>query len=208
MNSVRVKICGLRRLQDVAAAVQAGADALGFVFVPASPRAIEPDVAADLCRRVPAFVSRVGLFLDQDAEYVRRVLQQVPLSLLQFHGRESAAYCRQFGLPYIKAINMDSVNSVAVAELSFDDAAGILVDSHEPGGMGGQGRPLDWSRISAGRLPLILAGGLNVDNVRSAVRMVQPWAVDVSSGVETAPGIKDADAIRRFIEEAKCEERS
>jgi len=206
MSSVRVKICGLRRPQDVAAAVHAGADALGFVFVPGSPRCLEADAAADLCRQVPAFVARVGLFLDQEAEYVRHMLRQVPLSLLQFHGREDAAYCRQFGLPYIKAVNLESEDSLVAVEMIYDDAAGILVDSHQTGGMGGTGKLADWSRISAGRLPLILAGGLNPSNVRTAVKTVGPWAVDVSSGVETAPGIKDADAIKRFIAEAKCEQ--
>jgi phosphoribosylanthranilate isomerase len=206
MSPVRVKICGLRRAEDVAAAVDAGADALGFVFVPQSRRYVEPPAAARLCRQVPAFVSRVGLFLDQEAEYVRQVLRQAALSLLQFHGGEDAAYCRQFGLPYIKAVQGAAANAVAAAETAFADAAGILVDSHEPGGPGGTGRVLDWSQISPGRLPLILAGGLNPVNVRSAVNQVRPWAVDVSSGVETSPGIKDAEAIRRFIEEAKSEQ--
>lgn len=206
MSSVRVKICGLSRPQDVAAAVFAGADAVGFVFVPESPRCLAPDAAAGLCRLVPAFVSRVGLFLDQETEYVRHILRQVPLSLLQFHGLEDAAYCRQFGLPYIKAVNPGGENSLAAAAMVYDDAAGILVDSHQPGGLGGTGKLADWSRISVIRLPLILAGGLNPSNVRNAVRTVRPWAVDVSSGVETAPGIKDADAIKLFIDEAKCEQ--
>jgi phosphoribosylanthranilate isomerase len=206
MRSVRVKICGLRRMQDVTAAVAAGADALGFVFVPASARCVDPKLARELCRQVPAFISRVGLFLDQEAEYVNRVLQEVPLSLLQFHGRENAAFCRQFGRPYVKAIALDCDDAVAVAEQAYADAAGILVDSHQPGGLGGTGKRADWERIRPAQMPLILAGGLNPGNVRQAVRAVRPWAVDVSSGVETAPGIKDADAIRRFIEEAKCEE--
>ena len=205
MTPVRVKICGLCRTQDVTAAVLAGADALGFVFVHGSRRCVEPATAAGLCLKVPAFVSRVGLFLDQDAEQVRQVLRQVPLSLLQFHGSEDAAYCRQFGLPYIKAVGADGEHSVAVAEKTYADAAGILVDSHQPGGMGGTGQVADWGRIKPGSLPLILAGGLDPANVRRAVKTVRPWAVDVSSGVETAPGIKDASAIKRFIEEAKCE---
>jgi len=202
MNRVRVKICGLTRSQDVATAVAAGADALGFVFVPASPRCLEAETAQSLCAQVPAFVCRVGLFLNQDAGAVRSVLKQVPLSLLQFHGDEAPAYCRQFGLPYIKAIRVQSANSLAAAEAEFPDAAGILADSHPPGGLGGTGQPLDWSRICAGRLPLILAGGLTPSNVAEAIRLVRPWAVDVSSGVETSPGIKDAIAIRKFIDEA------
>lgn len=205
MRRARVKICGLRRSEDVTAAVQAGADAVGFVFVPASQRYVEPGAAAELCRQVPAFISRVGLFLDQEAEYVRQVLQQVPLSLVQFHGRENGAFCRQFGRPYIKAVSLESRNAVAAAERAHEDAAGILVDSHRAGGLGGTGRQADWSLIPPMRMPLILAGGLSPENVRHSIRAVRPWAVDVSSGVESAPGIKDGDAIRRFIKEAKRE---
>ena len=199
---VRVKICGLCRSGDVHAAVRAGADAVGFVFVPESKRQVDARQAAGLARAVPPFVERVGLFLDADAETIRSVLRRVPLGLLQFHGREDAAFCRQFGLPYIKAVSAGR-GAVTAAETAFADAVGILVDSHAPGGLGGTGRTVDWDELEAGRLPLILAGGLTPDNVARAVRVVQPWAVDVSSGVETAPGIKDPDAIRRFIEEAK-----
>jgi phosphoribosylanthranilate isomerase len=203
----RVKICGLTRSQDVAAAVAAGADALGFVFVPGSSRFLDEATAMALVRPVPAFVSRVGLFLDQDAECVRRVLHKVALSLLQFHGSEGADFCRQFGRPYIKAVNPAAGTTVAGAEQAYPDAAAILVDSHEPGGHGGTGRTLTWQGLSAGSLPLILAGGLNACNVAAAVKAVKPWAVDVSSGVEVAPGIKDAHAIRRFIEEARGGQR-
>jgi phosphoribosylanthranilate isomerase len=202
MSQVRVKICGLTRSQDVTSAVSAGADALGFVFVPGSPRCVDTTIAAALVRQVPAFVARVGLFLDQDAEYVRHVLQSVPLSLLQFHGSETAEYCRQFGRPYIKAVNLAD-DALATAEAAYPDAAAILLDSHESGGHGGTGRTLDWLGISAGSLPLILAGGLNPSNVAAAVNSVHPWAVDVSSGVETAPGIKDVNAIKRFIQEVR-----
>ena len=205
----RVKICGLTRGRDVRAAVSCGADAVGFVFAVGSKRVISPHKARELVHLVPAFVARVGLFLDQDAEQVGSILEQVPLSLLQFHGREDAAYCRQFGLPYIKAVSMNSGHAAEQAEGEFPDAAALLMDSHEPGGLGGTGRAFDWKRIGqtmgqTGR-PLILAGGLTPDNVREAVRLVKPWAVDVSSGVEEAPGIKNAAAMRRFIEQAKSE---
>jgi phosphoribosylanthranilate isomerase len=203
----------LTRGRDVLAAVSCGADAVGFVFAAGSKRVIEPNKARVLVQMVPAFIARVGLFLDQDAEQVGSILEQVPLSLLQFHGREDAAYCRQFGLPYIKAVSMNSGHAaeqaVEQAEGEFPDAAALLMDSHEPGGLGGTGRAFDWKREGliggqAGR-PLILAGGLTPDNVREAVRFVKPWAVDVSSGVEEAPGIKNAEAMRRFIEQAKSE---
>jgi len=208
MTVTRVKICGLTRSQDVASAVKSGADAVGFVFVPASPRYLEPDAAGVLCNPVPAFVARVGLFLDQDSEFVRGVLKQVPINVLQFHGNEEPAYCRQFGLPYIKAINMRGHEPVSVAEREYPDASGILADSHEPGGQGGTGKTLDWQQIRPGKLPLILAGGLNAGNVAAAIATVKPYAVDVASGVETAPGIKSAGEIERFINEAKREQSS
>jgi phosphoribosylanthranilate isomerase len=201
----RVKICGLTREADVEAAVTAGADALGFVFARDSKRLLKPARAGELVSLVPAFVARVGLFLDQDAESVARVLDQVPLTLLQFHGSEDGGYCRQFGMPYIKAVPADAEHAVERAEAEFADAAGLLLDSHCPGGLGGTGQILEWSRIGRSRLPLILAGGLTAENVSEAVRMVKPWAVDVSSGVEDSPGIKNAEAMRRFIKEAKCE---
>jgi len=202
---VKVKICGLTRLQDVQAAVAAGADALGFVFTPRSRRALSPEAAQALVRQVPAFVARVGLFMDQDEAEVRRVLERVPLNLLQFHGQEDAAYCRSFGLPYIKALAMGSRPSLRQAGKAYDDASGLLLDSHAAGQAGGTGQTFDWAEITALELPLILAGGLTPANVRQAVRRVRPWAVDVSSGVEDAPGIKNTESIRTFINEAKSE---
>ena len=203
MQTVKVKICGLTRDIDVAAALQHGADALGFVFVPASKRCVTATEASGLCQQVPAFISRVGLFLDQSSEEIGQILEQVPLRLLQFHGREEADFCRQFHRPYIKAVSLEEGHSVRELEQAYPDAAGILVDSHQPGGLGGTGKALDWNSIQAGQRPLILAGGLNPQNVATAIQLIRPWAVDVSSGVELSPGIKDADAIKRFISEAK-----
>jgi phosphoribosylanthranilate isomerase len=203
LKHTRVKICGLTRARDVREAVACGADAIGFVFVPGSKRHVDLPTAAALVRLVPAFVARVGLFQDQEAQEVRTVLEQVPLSLLQFHGGEDAGFCRQFGLPYIKAVSMNSEHAVHQAEAEYTDAAALLLDSHEPGGLGGTGRVFDWGRVGRSERPLILAGGLTPDNVRAAVRQSKPWGVDVSSGVEDAPGIKNTEAMRRFIEEAK-----
>lgn len=203
---VRVKICGLTRLRDVQAAVAAGADALGFVFTPRSRRVVEPAAARELVCAVPAFVARVGLFMDQDEAEVRRVLERVPLNLLQFHGQEGAEYCGSFGLPYIKALPMGSAPSLARAEQVYADAAGLLLDSHRAGQAGGTGQTFDWAEIPPLGLPLILAGGLTPANVRQAVRRVRPWAVDVSSGVEDAPGVKNLDMMRTFINEAKSDE--
>lgn len=202
---VRVKICGLTRKQDVHEAVKAGADALGFVFAERSKRLIAAGEAKKLVEGVPAFVSRVGLFMDQDTATVSAVLERVPLSLLQFHGSESHDYCRQFGLPYIKALSIGDDQALSRAEQDYFDAAGLLLDSHEPGGAGGTGKVFDWSKIPPTRLPLVLAGGLTPENVGLAVRQVNPWAVDVSSGVEDAPGHKSAVKMQAFINEAKRE---
>jgi phosphoribosylanthranilate isomerase len=202
---VRVKICGLTRLLDVSEAVKAGADALGFVFTDRSKRVIGAGEAEKLVREVPAFVSRVGLFMDQEAAAIREVLERVPLSLLQFHGREAPDFCRQFGLPYVKALSIGDRRVLNRAEQDYADAAGLLLDSHAPGGPGGTGEVFDWSEIPDIRLPLVLAGGLTPENVGRAVRRVKPWAVDVSSGVEKAPGLKSAAKMQAFINEAKRE---
>lgn len=203
--TTRVKICGLTRSADVAAAVKAGADAIGFVFTVRSKRCVDSSAAKKLVREVPAFVSRVGLFMDQDAKKVAHVLEQVPLSLLQFHGSESADFCRQFGLPYIKAISMGPGQDVSMMGEAFHDAAGLLLDSHEPGGAGGTGKVFDWTGIPELCRPLVLAGGLTPENVARAVQQVNPWAVDVSSGVEDAPGLKNVEKMNTFIKEAKRE---
>ncbi|MBT8051258.1 MAG: phosphoribosylanthranilate isomerase [Xanthomonadales bacterium] len=203
---VRVKICGLTRRDDVAAAVGAGADALGFVFTPRSTRCLDCEQARELVNAVPAFVARVGLFMDQDEGDVRRVLEEVPLSLLQFHGGEAGSFCRQFGLPYIKALAMGSAGRAQHIE-DYPDAAALLLDSHEVGAPGGTGHTFDWDSIPELPRPLILAGGLGPHNVRRAVQHVRPWAVDVSSGVETAAGVKSANKMTEFINEAKREDR-
>jgi phosphoribosylanthranilate isomerase len=146
----------------------------------------------------------VGLFMDQDAAEVKEVLRHVPLSLLQFHGRERGGYCAQFGLPYIKALG---VAGAAASDLDteFEGAAALLLDSHEPGAPGGTGKTFDWASIPRLPKPLVLAGGLNPENVRRAVERVKPWAVDVSSGVEDSPGVKNAGKMIKFIDEAKRE---
>lgn len=205
MSGVRVKICGMTRSVDVQAAIRAGADALGFVFASRSKRVLDKPLAAELVAQVPAFISRVGLFMDQDSSEVVSILKQVPLNLLQFHGNEDADYCRQFGLPYIKAVSMVSDQAVVRAVNDYSDAAALLLDSHAPGGVGGTGAVFNWSLIPAVSLPIVLAGGLTPGNVRQAVKQVKPWAVDVSSGVEDSPGIKNDELMRVFIKEAKRE---
>lgn len=200
--SVRVKICGLTRAVDVQAALDAGADAIGLVFA-GGPRALEPAVAAPLAAQASGRALRVALFLDPDEETVRGVLDAVEIDLLQFHGMESNAFCAGFGRPFIKAVPVADAPTGRDPGEPWPDATGILYDAHRPGGRGGTGRSLNWSELPGSAKPVWLAGGLAPGNVARAIRAARPWAVDVSSGVEAAPGIKDHDRIRRFIEEAR-----
>jgi len=199
----RIKVCGLTRIEDVQSAATAGVDALGFVFVKKSRRNLTLEQARELFAAVPPFVQTVALFMNAEAAAVRQVGDQLSPGLLQFHGNESAAYCEQFGYPYIKAIPAGegeaTVNAI-IAE--HKQAAGFLLDSHGGDKLGGTGETFDWSTWpSKADRPLILAGGLNPENVRQAIEMLHPYAVDVSSGVECAPGIKDPIRISRFINE-------
>lgn len=196
----RVKICGITRLQDALVATQAGADALGFVFYPPSPRAVDADTAGSIVRRLPAFVSATGLFVNATVDEVQQVLDRVPLDLLQFHGDETPEYCESFARPYIKALRMEPGVDIAAAARSYESARGILLDAWVPGIPGGTGQMFDWDTIpDTLAKPLILAGGLTVDNVKLAIEQVRPWAVDVSGGVEAGRGIKDAVKVRAFM---------
>lgn len=199
----KVKICGITRLEDADAVVAAGADALGMNFAEVSPRRIGLDQARRIAEHVSGAVCRVGLFVDASADEVRRVLDALALDVLQFHGRESGAWCAQFGLPYWKAVRMQGVLDMAALEAEHAHAQALLLDAYVPNQPGGTGVRFDWALWPQhSRLPLILAGGLNPDNVGDAVRRLRPWGVDVSGGVEGGrPGIKDADRIRRFVAE-------
>ncbi len=201
MNPVRVKICGLTRAADVELAIDAGADVVGFVFA-RSPRQVDEVRATQLARVAAGRARRVGLFMDPDAREVERVLDAVDLDLLQFHGREDNAFCRAYGLPFLKAVSMLD-DSADRAILNYPDAEGVLLDSHAPGGAGGTGKTFDWNRRIVSEKPIWLAGGLNPDNVAEAIQRFQPYAVDVSSGVESSPGKKDDDRVRLFISNAK-----
>ena len=202
MTRTRIKICGITREEDLATAVVAGADALGFVFYAPSPRYVTPQRAAQLMSNVPAFVTRVGLFVNESAEQVGAALAQAPLDLLQFHGDEDAAFCSQFGRPWIKAARVRPGFDLLEYASTFagtSGVSGLLLDA-DVEGYGGGGRTFDWSLIPQSLpLPVILSGGLNPGNVAEAIRAVRPWAVDVSSGVEAARGIKDAQKITEFI---------
>ena len=195
----RIKICGLTREEDVDAAVAAGADALGFVFYPPSPRYVTPQRAVELARRIPPFVEVVGLFVNEAPEVVQAVCTALPISILQFHGDEDATYCRQFSRPYLRAARVRPELDLVEFARSFPDARGLLLDAFVEG-YGGGGHVFDWTLIPPD-LPgfLVLSGGLTAANVGDAIRRVRPVAVDVSSGVEMGKGIKDHSKIAAFV---------
>jgi phosphoribosylanthranilate isomerase len=196
----RIKICGLTREADVDAAVEAGADAVGFVFYADSPRHVSMDRAAALARRLPPFVMPVGLFVNASAAEIAAAVAAIPTLLLQFHGDESAADCASPGRPYIRAARVGPGFDLLDFASRFAQAQAILLDAHVEG-YGGGGKVFDWSLVRAELpLPVVLSGGLHAENVIQGIQLLRPWAVDVSSGVESAKGIKDADAIRRFCD--------
>ena len=204
-SRVRVKICGITRLEDARVAIAAGADALGFVFYPPSPRYVAPAVAAAIIRELPPFVTMVGLVVNPLFEEVQQLLQTVPLSLLQFHGEESNAFCAQFRQPWIKALAIKPGSDIAALMAEHKDASGILLDAWHADLKGGTGQTFDWTTFpQTTSRPLILAGGLTPDNVAEAVRMTYPYAVDVSGGVEVGKGIKSAELINAFIAAVKA----
>ena len=204
MSRIRVKICGITRPEDGIAAAVAGADAIGLIFYGQSPRNVSMATANRIIRELPPFITKVGLFVDAAAEQVRAVLGNVGLDMLQFHGDETAEYCGQYGKPWLKAVRMAPGIDLPVVVGKFAGSTGLLLDSCVPGKAGGSGQVFDWNQVS-GALgkPVVLAGGLNPDNVAEAIHRVRPYAVDVSSGVESAPGVKDAGKIAAFIEQVR-----
>jgi phosphoribosylanthranilate isomerase len=196
----RVKICGITRPQDALAAAHAGADAIGLVFYGPSPRAVTPAQAIDIVKDLPPFVTVVGLFVNASAEEIAETLAATRIDLLQFHGDETPEQCRDHGRPYIKAIRMRQEVDLHEQQRLFKDAAGLLLDTYEPGKPGGTGNTFDWARIPADLAKgAVLAGGLDASNVEQAIRQVRPYAVDVSGGVEQEKGIKDREKIMAFI---------
>jgi phosphoribosylanthranilate isomerase len=200
----RVKICGITRPEDAQAAARAGADAIGLVFFAKSPRNVEIEQAASIANALPPFVTSVALFVNPQADHVVTVLQRVRPDVLQFHGEESPEFCRSFGVPYLKAVRVRPETDLLQSAALYADAQGLLLDAWSAGAHGGTGERFDWSLIPAD-LPKspILAGGLSPANVRLAIETVKPWAVDVSSGVEAAKGIKDAALIAAFMKEVR-----
>lgn len=204
MSVVRVKICGITRVEDALVAAQAGADAIGLVFYPKSPRAVSLAQAKAIAEALPPFITTVGLFVNATPADVDEVLGAVPLDMLQFHGDETPAECARFGRPWFKALRVQPGCDIAAKAASFHGARGVLLDSFVAGVPGGTGQAFDWSLIPD-RLdvPLILAGGLTPDNVGEAIAQVAPYAVDVSGGVEMAKGIKDAEKVMRFVQRVR-----
>lgn len=198
MSRTRIKICGLTREADVQAAVAAGADAIGFVFYAKSPRFVSPARAAELARLLPPFVTPVGLFVNASEAEVQEALAALPQMLLQFHGDESAADCERYGRPYLRAARMEPGFDLLNFAQQFSTAQAILLDAHVEG-YGGGGKVFDWSLIPRNvPSPVVLSGGLHAGNVLTGVLQVRPTAVDVSSGVEQAKGLKDAALIQQF----------
>lgn len=196
----RIKICGFTRVEDALAAAALGVDAIGLVFYSPSPRNVSIEQAAEIVRALPAFVTVVGLFVDAEPDWITRVLKEVRIDCLQFHGDEAPDACRLYGKPYIKAVRMRPDTDLAAIERRYADAVGLLLDAYHPGVQGGTGSGFDWSMIPRDcGLPIILAGGLSPDNAALAARQVRPYALDVSSGVEAGKGIKDVAKMAEFI---------
>ncbi|PTQ73740.1 phosphoribosylanthranilate isomerase [Pseudomonas sp. GV071] len=204
MSLVRSKICGITRLEDALVAIEAGADAIGFVFYAKSPRAVTVEQARAIIAALPPFVTTVGLFVNMPRSELTELLAQVPLDLLQFHGDETAADCSGYGRPYIKALRVQAGDEVAAMIALYPEASGILLDTFVAGVPGGTGEAFDWSLVpQQPSKPIVLAGGLTAENVRAAIEQVQPYAVDVSGGVEQSKGIKSAEKVRAFIAAVK-----
>ncbi|HYE36487.1 phosphoribosylanthranilate isomerase [Methylocaldum sp.] len=198
----RVKICGFTRPDDALTAIRLGADAIGLVFYPQSPRNLDIETARRIVSALPPFATVVGLFVDEDEIVVREVLEQVRIDLIQFHGEETPDYCGCFGKPYIKAVRMRSGMDLATVVNAYPDAAGFLLDAWHADAKGGTGHRFDWELIPKElRQSVVLAGGLAPDNVGEALRTVRPYAVDVSSGVESGKGIKDAGKMAAFLKQ-------
>ncbi len=202
--SVRVKVCGITRAEDAVSAIKFGADAIGFVFWAKSTRYVTPEQAQQIAAEIPAFISIVGVYVDPTPDWVKETAQAANITLCQFHGDESAKFCEQFSIPYIKAIRVrEGLDLIQYAQ-QHQNAKGLLLDTYTPNMPGGTGHVFDWGLVPQGLpLPLILSGGLHADNVAMAIKQTRPWAVDVSSGVEAAKGIKDEKKISAFMQGVK-----
>jgi len=207
MRRTRIKICGIREPEHGRIAAEAGADAIGLVFHPASPRHLTVERAREIVEALPPFVLSVALFVDADPAEIRRVLDAVRIDFIQFHGDETPESCEQFRRPYLRAVRMAEGTDLLEWTRRFPGARALLLDAHVPGQPGGTGRTFDWAAIPRGLpVPIVLSGGLDPGNVARAVREVKPWAVDVSSGVESSRGVKDPARIVEFIRSVRVED--
>ena len=198
----RVKICGITRLSDAISAVEAGADALGFVFYAPSPRYVSPICAAEIISQLPPVVVTTALFVNESADVIEEILRITQVDLLQFHGDETETFCQQFSRPYIKALRVQPGDDLEAKLADYPSARALLLDAYKPGVPGGTGESFDWSLIPQSiRSKIILAGGLDADSVGTAIEQIAPYAVDVSGGVEAEKGIKDPHKIKRFFDE-------
>lgn len=195
----RVKFCGLTHEEDIARAVKLGVDALGFVFYAPSSRSVAPDHAAMLTSSVPAFVTRVGLFVNEQPAIIQNIFERTRLNLIQYHGDETPEFCDAVGLPFIKAFRVRPGIDIQTEMERYPNASGFLLDAYVKGQPGGTGERFDWGMIPQSNAPIILAGGLSPDNAKDAIEQVAPWALDVSGGIETKPGRKDPDEMERFM---------
>jgi len=199
---VRVKICGITRVEDALVAVENGADAIGLVFYEPSPRAVSVEQAIKIVSQIPAFISIVGLFVNAEERFVRDVISNVALDLLQFHGDEAPEECSSYGLPFMKAIRVKSDTNLVQCAKDYSVSRALLLDTYTEGVAGGTGHTFDWGLIPSDlNMPVVLAGGLTAENVGSAIQQVKPYAVDVSGGVELSKGIKDAAKIAAFMQQ-------
>jgi len=206
--SVRIKFCGFTRAEDAALAATLGVDAIGVVHVPGSKRHVSLEAMPAIRAAVPAQIDLVALFVNPDADTVQSVIAALQPSLLQFHGDEPDAFCAQFGMPFIKAMAMgEGAGDIAVRQKSYPSARAFVLDGHAPGQLGGQGERFVWTNLPVLDKPIYLAGGLTPENVAEAIATVKPYAVDVSSGIESAPGVKDEMKMRDFIRAAHADER-
>jgi phosphoribosylanthranilate isomerase len=196
----KIKVCGVTQVVQAQEAARLGVDAIGLVFFAKSPRHVSLKQAREIAKALPPFVTTVGLFVNETIDTIQRVCAEVPLQLLQFHGDETPAMCRQFGLPYLKAVRIHQHTDIkALCDLYYD-ASGLLCDTWVEGVQGGSGQVFDWGLLpDTLSLPLVLSGGLHAGNVAAAIKITRPWAVDVSSGVESAPGQKDMQKVMQFI---------
>jgi len=201
MQRTRIKICGVTSPQAAKVIIDAGADAMGMVFYPASSRHLDIETASNIAAVSHPFVTLVGLFVNASKDEIERVLEHVPLQLIQFHGDETPEFCDSLNIPYVKALRVKSASQVIDTVHQFQNAQGILLDTYKKGIPGGTGETFDWELVPSCAQKIILAGGLHSENVGDAIHQVHPYAVDVSGGVESAPGVKDADRIHAFVKQ-------